>query len=48
MPLFSLDRIYVRGLNVKTCSVHAGPMWHRLSDHAALTATLLPEPRNHS
>jgi endonuclease/exonuclease/phosphatase family metal-dependent hydrolase len=43
MPLFSLDRIYVRGLNVKACSVHAGPVWHRLSDHAALTATLLPE-----
>lgn len=43
MPLFSLDRIYVRGLRVKTCHVHAGPVWHKLSDHAALTATLLPE-----
>jgi endonuclease/exonuclease/phosphatase family metal-dependent hydrolase len=42
MPLFSLDRIYVRGLEVKTCNVHAGPLWHRLSDHAALTATLQP------
>lgn len=43
MPVFSLDRIYVRGLSVKACHVHAGPVWHRLSDHAALTATLLPE-----
>lgn len=43
MPLFALDRIYMRGLGVKTCNVHAGPVWHRLSDHAALTATLLPE-----
>ena len=41
MPLVSLDRIYVRGLGVQTCAVHAGPLWHRLSDHAALTATLL-------
>lgn len=43
MPVFSLDRIYVRGLKVAACHVHAGPVWHRLSDHAALTATLLPE-----
>jgi len=43
LPLFSLDRIYVRGLRVNSCAVHAGPLWHRLSDHAALTATLVPE-----
>lgn len=43
MPLFSLDRIYIRGLAVRNCAVHAGPLWHRLSDHAALTATLIPE-----
>lgn len=42
LPMVSLDRIYVRGLSVQTCAVHAGPLWHRLSDHAALTATLAP------
>lgn len=43
LPVISLDRIYVRGLKVKTCAVHSGSLWHRLSDHAALTATLSPE-----
>lgn len=43
MPLVSLDRIYIRGLRVKACAVHAGPLWHKLSDHAVLTATLQPE-----
>jgi endonuclease/exonuclease/phosphatase family metal-dependent hydrolase len=42
LPLFHLDRIYVRGLNVRMAHVHSGPTWHRLSDHAMLTATLQP------
>ena len=37
-PLFRLDRIYVRGLNVLHCDVHIGGKWQRLSDHAALSA----------
>ena len=41
LPMFSLDRIYVRGFKVKQARVHQGYFWSRLSDHAALTATLL-------
>lgn len=40
MPLFRLDRIYVRGLAVETCDVHHGPPWSAISDHAALSARL--------
>lgn len=40
MPLFRLDRIYVRGFNVQRCDVHVGGKWRRLSDHAALSAQL--------
>jgi endonuclease/exonuclease/phosphatase family metal-dependent hydrolase len=40
LPLFRLDRIYVRGLDVKDCSVHHGPPWSGVSDHAALSASL--------
>lgn len=39
-PLFHLDRIYVRGFDVADASVMQGPYWRRISDHAALTATL--------
>lgn len=42
LPLFHLDRIYIRGLDVQMAHVHSGPTWHRLSDHAMLTATLQP------
>lgn len=42
LPLFHLDRIYIRGLDVRVAHVHSGPTWHRLSDHAMLTATLQP------
>ncbi|MCC4115018.1 endonuclease/exonuclease/phosphatase family protein [Aromatoleum toluclasticum] len=42
MPLFRLDRIYVRGFSVKQADVHSGPPWSRISDHAALTAELGP------
>ncbi|MCU0840930.1 MAG: endonuclease/exonuclease/phosphatase family protein [Thiobacillaceae bacterium] len=41
-PLFSLDRIYVRGFGVTSAHVLHGSAWRRLSDHAALTAQLLP------
>ena len=40
LPLFHLDRIYVRGFSVKQARVHHGHVWARVSDHAALTATI--------
>ena len=42
LPLFRLDRIYVRGFAVRQAQVHAGQPWSRISDHAALTAELEP------
>ena len=42
MPMLSLDRIYVRDLNVEGVERHVGPMWSRLSDHVALAARLTP------
>lgn len=41
LPLFKLDRIYVRGFRVRRASVHHGPPWSRISDHAALSATII-------
>lgn len=38
LPLFRLDRIYIRGLCVEASAVHHGPPWSAISDHAALTA----------
>jgi len=40
LPMFRLDRIYVRGFNVQHSEVHVGGAWQRLSDHAALSARL--------
>lgn len=40
MPVFRLDRIYVRGFEVRHAHVHHGQAWARLSDHAPLSATL--------
>lgn len=40
LPLFRLDRIYIRGFNVLLGEVHVGGAWQRLSDHAALSARL--------
>lgn len=40
MPVFRLDRIYVRGFKVREAAVHSGPPWSTISDHAALTARL--------
>ncbi len=40
LPMFRLDRIYLRGFRVLKTKVHTGGLWKRLSDHAALSATL--------
>ena len=40
LPMLRLDRIYFRGLKVKTAQVHHGRPWSRISDHAALSATM--------
>ncbi|HEX5803275.1 MAG TPA: endonuclease/exonuclease/phosphatase family protein [Azospira sp.] len=41
LPVFRLDRIYVRGFAVERAEVHFGAPWSRISDHAALSAQLL-------
>ncbi|MEI8162469.1 MAG: endonuclease/exonuclease/phosphatase family protein [Betaproteobacteria bacterium] len=40
LPLFRLDRIYQRGMNLIDTQVHAGQPWSAISDHAALSARL--------
>jgi endonuclease/exonuclease/phosphatase family metal-dependent hydrolase len=40
LPVLQLDRIYVRGFDISQARVHHGQPWARISDHAALTATL--------
>ncbi len=40
MPLFRLDRIYVRGFRVVSSRVHRGAPWSLLSDHLAVSAEL--------
>jgi endonuclease/exonuclease/phosphatase family metal-dependent hydrolase len=40
LPMFRLDRIYVRGLAVQHSQVHAHHPWDKISDHAALSAVL--------
>ena len=39
-PLLCMDRIYVRGLEIQHSEVHARHPWNKISDHAALSATL--------
>jgi endonuclease/exonuclease/phosphatase family metal-dependent hydrolase len=41
LPMFKLDRIYSRGFTVQHCRVHSGSATANLSDHAALTASLM-------
>ncbi|MDR2875429.1 MAG: endonuclease/exonuclease/phosphatase family protein [Methylobacillus sp.] len=41
-PLLCLDRIYVRGFQVHHAQIHGGAAFSRVSDHVALSATLLP------
>lgn len=40
LPLFTLDRIYVRDLQIDSVERHVGSPWSRLSDHVALAARL--------
>jgi endonuclease/exonuclease/phosphatase family metal-dependent hydrolase len=40
LPVLQLDRIYVRGFEVRQARVHHGQPWARISDHAALSSTL--------
>ncbi len=41
LPLFRLDRIYVRGFSVEHAAVHYGPPWSKISDHAAISASIV-------
>jgi len=41
LPLFRLDRIYVRGFHVENAQVHQGRPWSRISDHAVLSAKMI-------
>jgi endonuclease/exonuclease/phosphatase family metal-dependent hydrolase len=40
LPLFRLDRIYVRGFEIVSSHVHRGAPWRMLSDHLAVSAQL--------
>lgn len=40
LPMFRLDRIYVRGFHIDRMTVHHGRPWSKISDHAALSAHL--------
>ena len=40
LPLFRLDRIYVRGFSVAGSRVHGGKPWSMLSDHLAVSAEI--------
>lgn len=40
MPMFTLDRIYVRDLTIEGVQRQTGSPWSRLSDHVALAARL--------
>ncbi len=40
MPMLQLDRIYVRGFDVRLAHVHRGRPWAKISDHVALSALL--------
>ena len=45
LPMFRLDRIYVRGFKVRRTEVHFGQPWSTISDHAALSAHLARHAR---
>lgn len=40
LPVFSLDRIYVRNLAIKRAWVHRGEPWASLSDHLPISAEI--------
>jgi endonuclease/exonuclease/phosphatase family metal-dependent hydrolase len=41
LPLFRLDRIYVRGFHIEKAEVHQGRPWSKISDHAVLSAQMV-------
>ena len=41
-PFMTLDRIYARGFRVSAAHVHHGRAWARVSDHAPISASLVP------
>ncbi len=43
MPVFALDRFYVRGLRCRSTLVPRGMTWARMSDHLPLVAELEPD-----
>lgn len=43
LPLFKMDRIYVRGFEIEHAEVHAGPQFMKVSDHALLSAKLVKQ-----
>ncbi|MGQ5524365.1 endonuclease/exonuclease/phosphatase family protein [Chitinimonas sp. PSY-7] len=45
LPLLTLDRIYLRGLQVENAQAHSGKEWGKLSDHVPLTATVRLGPQ---
>lgn len=40
LPMFRLDRIYVRGFRIQQAQVHCGMAFAKVSDHAALSAVM--------
>ena len=40
LPIFALDRVYVRGLRCLSATVPRGPSWARMSDHLPLLVEL--------
>jgi endonuclease/exonuclease/phosphatase family metal-dependent hydrolase len=46
LPLLSLDRIYVRNLQVKRAWVNTGYPWSSLSDHLPISAEVCPLPNS--
>lgn len=41
LPLLRLDRIYIRGFQVKNARIFHNRPWSRISDHAALSAQIM-------
>lgn len=41
LPVFRLDRIYVRGFDIVRAQVHYGAPWSKISDHAVLSACVV-------
>ncbi len=39
-PILAMDRIYLRGFQVKSCEIMSNAEWRKISDHCALSARL--------